>query len=269
MVEETKGHYAKVNGLNMYYEDHGRGPPLVLIHGGIGNSGMNWAPSIPIFSKKFRVIAPDSRGHGKTDNPRGEFSYKLMADDTVALIKELGLEQPIIYGWSDGGQIALEIGINYPGLTKAIIAGGVLPEISEQYLEGMQSFGALGPGRVSFDKFKEEYPDFAKAMPELHSPVYGSDYFVEGLFVNISKMWFNPQEFPGDRLSKITDPTLVLHGDRDEVISLEDPIRIYRMIPNAELAIIPGTDHGASISQPERIAGIILDYLGRLDENPK
>ncbi|MFW9868568.1 MAG: alpha/beta fold hydrolase [Candidatus Thorarchaeota archaeon] len=265
MVEDNTRHYAKVNGLNMYYEDHGRGPPLVLIHGGIGTSGMNWAPSFPMFSKHYRIIAPDSRGHGRTDNPSGEFSYKLMADDTVKLIEKLELEKPAIYGWSDGGQIALEIGMNYPGLARAIISGGVLSELSEHYLNGMRSFGALGPGKVSFDKFKETYPEFAGAMIELHSPVYGDNYFVEDLFVNISKMWFNPKEFPGDRLTTISDPTLILHGDRDEVIPLEDPIRIYRMIPNSELAIVPGTDHGSCITQPERIAGIIIDYLQRLE----
>ncbi len=268
VAEDKTGNYAKVNGLNMYYQDHGGGQPLVLIHGGIGNVEMNWGPSIPLFARKFRVIAPDSRGHSRTDNPSGEFSYKLMADDTVALIKELGLENPIIFGWSDGGQIVLEIGMNYPGFAKALIAGGVLSELSDHYLNGMKAFGALGPGNVDFDLFKETYPDFANAMVEMHSPVYGTDYFVDGLFTNITKMWFNPEEFPGDRLTKITDPTLVVQGDRDEVIPLEDSVRIYRMIPNAELAIIAGADHGSVSAQAERVTNVVLDYIARLEKKP-
>jgi len=155
----------------MYYEDHGNGQPLVLIHGGIATSGMNWAPSIPLFTKHFRVIALDSRGHGKTDNPSGEFSYKLMADDTVTLIKELKLEKPIIYGWSDGGQIVLEIGINYPGLAKALVAGAALADISEHYSSFMKALGIYGPGDVDVSKFRDAYSEFAEAVIGLHSPV--------------------------------------------------------------------------------------------------
>lgn len=269
MVEETTGHYANVNGLKMYYEVHGSGPPLVLIHGGIGTSGMNWSPSIPIFSKQFRVIALDSRGHGKTDNPSGEFSYRLMADDTVALIKELGLEKPIIYGWSDGGQIVLEIGVNYPGLAKALIPGAALAEISDHYKNFMKAMGVNGPGDVEFNTIKEVYPEFIEAAIGLHSSVYGADYFEKVLLVNISKMWTNPKEFLGEKISRIQEPTLVIQGDRDEAIPLEDPVRIYRLIPNAELAIVPGADHMSCISQPERITGIILDYVKRLDSESK
>ncbi|MFW9965216.1 MAG: alpha/beta fold hydrolase [Candidatus Sifarchaeia archaeon] len=268
MVEEGNGHYAEVNGLNMYYEDYGSGPPLVLIHGGIANSGMNWAPSIPIFSKHFRVIALDSRGHGKTDNPSGEFSYRLMADDTVALIKRLGLEKPIIYGWSDGGQIVLEIGVNYPGLAKALIPGAALADMSDYYVNFMKVLGINGPGDVDVKTFKDVYAEFAEAAIGLHSAVYGDHYFEEVLFVNISRMWTDPKAFLGERISKIQDPTLVIQGDRDEAIPLEDPVRIHRLIPNSELAIVPGADHGACISQPDRIVRIILDYLERLQNKP-
>lgn len=265
LVEESTGHYAKVNGLNMYYEDYGSGPPLVLIHGGISIARQTWGPSIPLFAEHFRVIALDGRGHGKTDNPSGEFSYKLMCDDTVALINELKLENPIIFGWSDGGQIVLEIGMNYPGLAKALIAGGVLAELSDHYSNFMNAIGVNGPGEVDVNKLREAYSEFADAIIGLHSSVYGTDYFENVLFVNISKMWANPEEFPGDRLTKIVDPTLVLHGDRDEAIPLEDPVRIYRAIPNAELAIIPDADHGVVISQAERITKVVIDYAERIE----
>ena len=265
MIEEGNGKYAKVNGLNMYYEETGSGQPLVLIHGGISTARNSWAPSIPKLSNHYRVIAMDSRGHGKTDNPSGAFSYKLMCDDTVALIKELGLEKPIIFGWSDGGQIVLEIGINYPGLAKALVAGGVLAEFSDYYSDFVKMLGINGPGDVDFNKFRETFSEFADAVIDAHSAVYGPDYFEKVLFVNISKMWTNPKEFPGDVLTRITDPTLVLQGDRDQAIPLEDPIRIHRLIPNSELAIIPGADHSAPNSQPDRIVEIVLDYAKRLD----
>jgi pimeloyl-ACP methyl ester carboxylesterase len=265
LVDERNGNYVKVNGLKMYYEDVGDGPPLVLIHGGISTARHNWGSMIPHLVPHFRVIAPDSRGHGKTDNPSGEFSYKLMGDDTVALIRELKLEKPIICGWSDGGQIALEIGINYPGLAKALIAGGVLSELSDQYRDFMKALGIYGPGDVDFNKLQEAYSEFVDALVDAHSSVYGPDYFVDVLYVNISKMWTNPEEFPGDKLTKIVDPTSVIHGDRDEAIPLEDPVRIYRMIPNAELTVMPNANHGVALSQPEKFAKVIIDYAQRIE----
>ena len=104
------GHYVEANGLKIYYEEYGSGEPLVLIHGGTVNSSM-WETQVPVFAQHFRVITPDSRGHGRTDNPRGELSYRLMAEDAAAFIKALGLTKPLICGYSDGGQITLEIGM--------------------------------------------------------------------------------------------------------------------------------------------------------------
>ncbi|MFW9968366.1 MAG: alpha/beta fold hydrolase [Candidatus Thorarchaeota archaeon] len=255
-------HYINVNGLEMHYIDKGNGPPLVLLHGGIATARFQWGPHIPIFSKSFRVIAPDCRGQGKTNIPEGKFGYSLMAEDIVGLIEEIGLEKPFVCGWSDGGQIALEIGIRHPEIARALVAGGVLAEISEYYIEMMRSMGVNGPGDVDLEKFGMKYPEFQAALSEIHSPVYGPDYWKE-LLVNISGMWMNPKEFPGNRIKKITTPTLVLQADRDEAISLEEAIRIYRSIPSAELAVVPGADHGGVISKPEVFCFVITEFLKR------
>ena len=107
--------YIEANGLRVYYEAHGEGEPLLLVHGGIATS-RSWAAHLPAFTEHFRVFAPDSRGHGRTDNPAGELDYRVMADDLAALIAALGLQWPLVLGYSDGGQVALELGIRYPGL---------------------------------------------------------------------------------------------------------------------------------------------------------
>ena len=261
-MAEIQEKYAEVNGLKMYYEEIGEGDPLILLHGGIGCSRQNWGPSYSLFSQHFKLIALDSRGHGKTDNPKKEFSYRLMCDDTVALIEELGLEKPLICGWSDGGQIALELGIEYPDTAKALVAGGVLSEITDHYIQGMKSFGMNGPGDFDFAKFQETLPEFMAALKDMHSPVYGEDYWKD-LVKNISYMWMNPDEFPQERLRSIAVPTLIIQGDRDEAVPLVDAVNIYKMIPNAELAIVPGADHLSIISQAPRFAEIILEFLNR------
>ena len=106
----------RANGLEIHYRELGQGPPLVLLHGGTLTSG-SWASHLPIFAERFRVLAPDSRGHGKTRNPAGHLSYRQMADDIAAFIEALGLEKPMVLGYSDGGQVALELGLHYPELT--------------------------------------------------------------------------------------------------------------------------------------------------------
>ena len=263
---EIKENYVDVNGLKMYYEVVGKGPPLILLHGGIGTSRGNWKRCYELFAQHFRVIALDSRGHGKTDNPTKEFSYKLMCDDTVALIEELGLEKPLVCGWSDGGQIALELGIEYPDTAKAIVAGGVLSEVSDHYFHGLKSFGINGPGDVDVAKLLEGVPEFTAALKAAHSPVYGENYWEE-LLRNISKMWTNPDEFPQKRIRNITVPTLIIQGDRDEAVPLEDAVNIYKMIPKGELAIIASADHGSIITQAPRFAEVMLEFLKRISDD--
>src|SRR5687767_3848021 len=122
-TETQPGHFIHANGLDIYYQEHGQGQPLLLIHGGT-LSGDSWQPYRAAFAQHFRVITPDSRGHGRTANPTGTMSFGLLADDMVALVQALDLHQPLICGYSDGGQVALEIGMRYPDLPQALVIGG-------------------------------------------------------------------------------------------------------------------------------------------------
>ncbi|MFW9887466.1 MAG: alpha/beta fold hydrolase [Candidatus Thorarchaeota archaeon] len=183
-VVEIVEKHADVKGFRLYYEGLGEGPSLILIHGGISTSRSGWEPCYEFFAEHFGVIALDSRGHGKSENPSKELSYRLMADDTVAFIEELGLENPLICGWSDGGQITLEIGIEYPKAAKALVARGVLPVMSDHYVEGMRAGELNGPGDVEAQKLQETVPDFAASLKEIHSHVYGEDYWRELLTIS-------------------------------------------------------------------------------------
>ena len=122
MDTSVKGNFVQLNDLNMYYEIQGQGAPLLLLHGGSGTSG-DWAPYLTRLSEHFQVITPDSRGHGKSKNPGDKLSYSLMAGDMAALINHLGLEKPLVCGYSDGGQICLELSMHYPGLAQAYVVG--------------------------------------------------------------------------------------------------------------------------------------------------
>jgi pimeloyl-ACP methyl ester carboxylesterase len=114
-------------GHTLRYEERGTGTPLVLIHGGLASSAL-WEPHLPDLADDFRVITPDSRGHGRSTNPSGQLSYTQLADDVAALIAALGLVRPVVGGYSDGGQVALELGARHPGTAGALIVGAAYPE---------------------------------------------------------------------------------------------------------------------------------------------
>ena len=262
MTELYQSKFVELKDLKMHYLEAGKGYPLILLHGGIATAEFNWKKQIEFFSKYYRVIAPDSRGHGKTNNPTGEFSYKLMAKDIANFIQTLNLKQPFICGWSDGGQIALEVGINYPHIAKALVVGGALVEVSEHYFTGMKAWGLEEPGKVNFEQMKNVLPGFIQALPELHGSIYGLEYWKK-LLVDISKMWLNQDEFPYDRIKNIQDPTLIIQGDRDSVIPVYEAEKIYRLIENSELAILPGSDHDVYDAKADLFNSIVLDFLIR------
>lgn len=106
------GAYAEVNGINLYYETHGAGRPLVLLHGGLG-SGEMFGPILPALSERHQVIAPDLQGHGRTADIDRPLDVRLMADDIAALIDHLGLDTPDVAGFSLGGGVALQTAIKY------------------------------------------------------------------------------------------------------------------------------------------------------------
>src|SRR5436305_758867 len=103
-----------INGASIHFGDDGVGRAVVLLHGGL-SSRADWVPVVTELARVHRVITPDSRGHGRSSNPAGSLSYAAIADDIATLIETLGLDSPVVGGWSDGGQIALEFAVRRPG----------------------------------------------------------------------------------------------------------------------------------------------------------
>ena len=260
-IPSQNGGYAKANGLNIYYEEYGSGEPLVLLHGGMG-IGSNFEPQIPLFSKQFRVITPDSRGHGKTDNPRGKFSYRLMADDVAAFINTVELHRPSICGWSDGGQIALELGMHYPDLIKCMVVGAAWYQFSQTYQSLLRAIGFESPGVVNIERIKQSLPQLAEMWRSWHSSTHRPEYW-ETLVTQISTMWWTPLNYTADDFQKIRTPTLILVGDRDQMVPVEEAGEMYRLIQGAELAILPNSDHSLPRMRSELFTTLVLDFLVR------
>jgi pimeloyl-ACP methyl ester carboxylesterase len=260
VISIQQGQYVQANDLTIYYEEHGSGEPLILLHGGTVTSSM-WQQQIPSFARHFRVIAPDSRGHGRTNNPTGKFSYRLMAADVAAFIQVLGLTRPLVCGYSDGGQIALEIGMRYPGLTAALVVGAAFYIFSETYTNGLKAMGFEGPGVVDIKHMQEVFPKVVEAWKIDHFRADDPDYW-QTLLKQISTMWWAPLDYTAQDFQKITEPALILGGDRDGTFELEQAVEMYRLIPNAELAILPNTTHMSAIDS-QLFTDVALDFLLR------
>ena len=262
----STGTYVEANGLRVYYEVHGEGEPLLLIHGGTATS-QSWASHLPALTQRFRVFAPDSRGHGMTDNPTGEFGYRAMAEDVAALIGALGLKRPLVLGYSDGGQIALELGMRYPGLAKALVLGGTQFRFSEAYLEYARALLGIVEGEeVDTERLKREQPDFVAYLREAHGHVYGPEYW-KTYVKKIAALWLTPLGYASEDLAAITDPALLLVGDRDGVAT-EESIELFRLLPNAELAVAPASDHGFIEAKANLFDALALDFLLRHRNGP-
>lgn len=251
-------HYVQVNGLNMYYVESGSGRPLILLHGGTVANSM-WDPFVPLLASHFRVIRPDSRAHGRTNNPLGELSYRLMADDTAALCQALDLQEPLIFGWSDGGQIALEIGMNYPELAQALVVGGVYYRLEGTDYSFFKSAGLEGPDKVNFTQFETTQAGWLEMLQATH--VGDDPNYWRTLLQQVSALWWAPLDYSFEDLQKIVEPTLVVLGDRDGIIPVQQAVDLYRMLPTAELAIIPNAVHRTTLN-PISLQ-LVLDFLLR------
>jgi pimeloyl-ACP methyl ester carboxylesterase len=254
-----QGKYVQVNGLNMYYEEYGSGRPLILIHGGTVTSSM-WQPFLHTFLPHFRVVTPDSRGHGRTNNPEGELSYHRMADDMAAFVQACKLSKPLVFGYSDGGQIALEIGMRYPALTGALVIGAAWYKFSHMYLDSMRAAGFESPGAVNIEHIQRESPEWVDELIKEHTHSNDPEYW-QIFLKQISAMWWTPLDYTREDFQKISVPTLILLGDRDGTVELEQAVDMYHFIPKAELAILPNANHFTACNDLNM--NIVLDFLLR------
>ncbi len=258
--------YIEANGLRVYYEAYGEGEPLLLLHGGTATS-QSWASHLPAFAEHFRVFTPDSRGHGRTDNPTGELDYRVMADDVAALVGALSLQRPLVLGYSDGGQIALELGMRYPGLARALVLGGTQFRFSEAYLEDARALLRITDGEVvQPEKLEREQPDWVAYLREAHGHLYGPEYW-KTYVRKIAALWLTPLHYAPEDLAAITDPVLLLTGDHDGVAT-EESIELFRLLPNAELAVAPASDHGFIEAKAGLFDALALDFLVRHRNDP-
>jgi pimeloyl-ACP methyl ester carboxylesterase len=229
-AEKTEGEFAEINGIQMYYETHGEGEPLVLLHG-FGGSGANWGPIVEDFADEYKLIIPDLRGHGRSTNPSNKFTHRQSALDVYALLDELEIETFRAMGISTGGMTLIHMATQQPERAEAIVLIGATIYFPEQAREIMR--------QVSVEGLTEKDWEARRARHK-----YGDDQIraLTKQFHNF-KDSYDDMNFTPPYLSTIKARTFVVHGDRDIFFPVAIPMEMYRSIPNSYLWIIPNGGH--------------------------
>ena len=230
MDKNAKGSYADVNGLKLYYEMHGVGKPMVLVHGGGSTIESNWSRVLPLLARTRQVIAIEEQGHGHTAAINRPFTFENSADDIAALLDFLKIDRADVMGFSNGGTIALLVGVRHPKKVNKIVA------VSAIYRRD-----GMVPG--FWDGFKN--PDLSmmpEALKEADRKINPDPKHLQQLFEQDAKRMAGFKDWPDTDIAGIASPTLVVVGDHD-IILPEHALKMSRLLPAGRLLIVPG-DHG-------------------------
>ncbi|MFA6083688.1 alpha/beta fold hydrolase [Mucilaginibacter sp.] len=231
---QTTGNYANVNGIKMYYEIHGEGSPLVLIHGGGSTIKTNFSRVLPLFAKTHKVIAVELQAHGHTGDRDAPETFIQDADDVAQLLSQLNIPKADILGFSNGGQTCLELGLRHPDKVRKLIIASAFYKRDAVPAGFWKGF---------------ENPKFSD-MPQVYKDEYLKIGTQEGLMNMFNKDVQRMLTFKGwtdDQLRSIQSPTLVVIGDRD-LPTPEHAAAMSRLFPHGRLAILPGT-HGSYMGE--------------------
>jgi pimeloyl-ACP methyl ester carboxylesterase len=231
----SEWHKTRIHGHRIVYASGGSGPAMLLLHGGGDSGEHSFERQLDVFAAHHHIIAPDQVGQGRTPDVAGPLSYTAMMEDTAALLAKLKLKHVDVVGFSDGGILALMLSIRHPELVRRVVVSGVniAPE-------------GLNP----------------EDLEDLRANVIPTPKTIDE---KLAQLWLNSPtdaELNLKLLGEITQPTLVISGDRD-AITLEHTLTIFHALPNAELCVLPGTDHATFSGRSDWLNPIINAFLER------
>jgi pimeloyl-ACP methyl ester carboxylesterase len=240
-ISDARSGYAPANGLSMYYEIHGEGPPLLVLHGAYMTIDL-MGPILSGLAESRRVIAVEQQGHGHTADIDRPITYEQMADDTAALLDHLGVDSTDVFGYSMGAGIALQMAIRHPAVVHKLVAASVSYTSDGMHAEAWEMFPSITPEMFVGSPLEEAYlrtapnpgdfPKLVEKLKELDTTEYA---------------------WPADDVRGITAPTLLIVGDSDAV-RLEHAVEMFRLLgggvmgdlvglPTSQLAVLPSTSH--------------------------
>ena len=253
------GGYASMNGLEMYYEIHGTGRPLILLHGGVGAIEM-FGEALGLFAEGRQVIAVDLQAHGRTADIARPLSFESMADDIAALIEHLGFEKADVMGYSLGGGVALQTAIRHPEVVHKLVVVSTPFKRDGWYPEVLAGMGQMGAEAAELMKQSPMYQLYASVAPK------PEDWPV--LLTKLGELLRQDYDW-SDEVAKIKTPTMIVVGEADGVRTAH-AVEFFELLgggkadagwdgsgmPNARLAILPATTHYNILSSPALVSTV-------------
>ena len=262
-MDDHKGHYAELHGISLYYEVHGDGPPLVLLHGGLGAVEM-FGEVLPLLAEGRRVIAVDLQAHGRTADVDRPLSYEQMADDVAALIPHLGLDRADVMGYSLGGGVALQAAIRHPNAVRKLAVVSTPFGRDGWYPEVRTGMEQMGPEAAEPMKGTPMYQLYSAIAPRTEDwPV---------LLTKVGDLLRQDYDW-SEEVAAMETPTMVVVGDADSVRTAH-AVEFFGLLgggqadagwdgskmPRARLAILPATTHYEIFASPE-LARTVAPFL--------
>jgi pimeloyl-ACP methyl ester carboxylesterase len=247
------GEYVNAGGVRTYYEVYGEGEPLVLLHGGLATAD-SWAMQVPALAEGYRVYVPERRGHGRTSDAAGPITYEMMAADTAAFLDATGTGAANLVGWSDGAVVGMLVALRRPELVRKLVVIG-------QYF----SFeGEVPEFRAMIDYWGTDLPEALHEVYDRVSPD-GPEHFPVVL-EKMMRMWREEPDLAFSELAGVRAPVLLMQGD-DDIVKVEHSAALAATLPEAQLAVVPGSSHMAPLEKPVLVNQLILDFLS--DHQPE
>jgi pimeloyl-ACP methyl ester carboxylesterase len=248
LPQADEGGYVENEGVRIWYTTYGAGKPVILLHGGLGNSG-NWGYQVPaLLEKGYQVILIDSRGHGRSTRDDKPFSYELMATDVSAVMDKIHIRKAALAGWSDGACTALVLAAHDP----ARVAGVFF------YACNMDPGGA---------KETIDFTPVVKRCFNRHVKDYQHLSATPGQFNEFSEavglMQRTQPNYSAQDLAQISVPVAIVHSEHDEFIKREHAEYLARSIPNAEFIYLPSVSHFAPLQRPDQFNAVLISFLGK------
>jgi pimeloyl-ACP methyl ester carboxylesterase len=252
--------YVGVNGLAMYYEIHGTGQPVVLLHGAFSAIGTSFGALLPDLARTRQVIAFDLQAHGRTADIDRPLSLEQMADDAVAALAQLGIAQADFFGYSMGAGVALRVALRHPPVVRKLVLASVTYTKSGLHPGLLEGLEHMTPDAMVGSPWHEEYTRIAP-----HPEAFAT------LFAKKTHMDRHTQDLPAEAIQAITAPTLLIIGDSD-IIRPEHAVELFRLLgggvagdlvglPRAQLAVLPGTTHVTLVQRVDLLLAIIPPFL--------
>ncbi len=234
--------HVRANGLDIGYDVHGAGPPIVMLHGATSAGREDFAAQVPAFSKAFLVHLPDARGHATTRWDAGAgFRYELLVDDLLAFADALGLGTFHLLGFSMGGLTALHFAARYPERLRTLIVVGITTEREPRASVARR---LMDPARID-----RSDPAWAAQLDRRHGPIQGEGAWRRLLPAIAADVRVQPLLGPRD-LRRIELPTLVAVGDRDPFVPVDHAWGLMRQLPDARLLVVPDCGHEVMVRRP-------------------